>query len=76
MTILGLLSCIINTIVVVLMAIEIFTLEHPINLLWLLVVIPALVGQWFLTVRKRKKENDMHYVVINELINAKESTYE
>ena len=54
MTIFGLLSCIINTIIVVLMAIEIFTLEHPINLLWLLVVIPALIGQWFLTVRKRK----------------------
>lgn len=55
---LGWISCIINTIFVVLMAYDIVLFEHPINFLWLLIAVAALLGQWILTVRHRTRNND------------------
>ena len=49
--ILSLMSCIINTVIVVLMTYKIYAFEHPIHFLWLLIVVPSLVGQWILSVR-------------------------
>lgn len=55
--ILSLISCIINTMIVVLMTYEIYAFERPVHFLWLLIVVPSLVGQWILSVRHyvRKK---------------------
>ena len=55
MTKLGLLNCVINTVLVVLMIIRMVTLENPINFFWLLVVIPALAFQWWFNIQTSKR---------------------
>ena len=54
MTLLGFLSCMINTVLVVAMGIAIIESKQYAHLALLLVVLPALAGQWYLSFRKRK----------------------